>query len=57
LMLSIEDADFLLQHDPDGTLRQAVMKISYWHDQSCLVETYSDSWTRIYEFECKGSKS
>ncbi|MEJ2012869.1 MAG: glycosyltransferase family 39 protein [Anaerolineales bacterium] len=55
LMLSIEDADFLLQHDPDGVMQEAIERLSYWHDQGCLVEAYSDSWTTIYEFGCDGT--
>ena len=52
LLLSIEDADFLLQHDESGIIQEALEKVTTWRKQGCLEEVYSDTWTRIYSIEC-----
>jgi 4-amino-4-deoxy-L-arabinose transferase-like glycosyltransferase len=57
LLFSIEDADFLLQHDPNGIMREALTKLASWHDQGCLEEIFTDTWTRIFEIGCNLSNS
>lgn len=53
LMASIEDLDFLLQHDPLGVVQEAVMRLGPWKDSGVLKPVYSDDWAEIYRLECQ----
>lgn len=53
IMVSLEDLDFLLQHDQEGVMHAAVTRLSGWQQQGCLLEIYSDTWTRILEPACQ----
>ncbi len=53
VLLSIEDLDFMLQHDPGGVMRQAVDKLLAWREQGCLEEMYRDDWAIIYRVGCE----
>lgn len=52
LLFSIEDADFILQHDPTGQQRQAVEFFLHGFRQSCTQEVYRDEWVQLYELTC-----
>jgi hypothetical protein len=52
LLLSIEDLDFLLQHDPTNTMTTAVQKIFAWRNGSCFELTYEDQWASVYRINC-----
>jgi len=46
-MISLEDLDFLLQHDPSGILSEATDQIVEWKSSGELIDIYSDDLTRI----------
>jgi hypothetical protein len=52
LLISLEDLDFLLQHDTQGIVEAAFRRLLEWRDRGCLTEVYSDRWTRVYQIAC-----
>ncbi|HEY70242.1 MAG TPA: hypothetical protein G4O08_06635 [Anaerolineae bacterium] len=52
VLLNIEDLDFLLQHDPYGVMRRAILVIRDWKAQGCLDKIYEDEWTSVHEVAC-----
>jgi hypothetical protein len=52
ILLSWEDADFLLQHDPKGVMQTALLKVVRWKAEGCFRVIYSDRWTEILEPTC-----
>ncbi len=52
IVLSIEDLDFLLQHDPQGVVRAALDRLLLWRDAGCLVERFEDARTSVWEIAC-----
>lgn len=53
LAVSLEDLDFLIQHDPHGVIEQAVARLSMWRDDGCLEEIFSTEWISIFKIKCK----
>jgi hypothetical protein len=53
LLLSIEDLDFLLQHDPDNVMERAIDRILKYKEDGCLLETFRDEWTVVLTSVCK----
>lgn len=56
LMISIEDLDFLLQHDPTGTMRTALERISSIPLDGCFEQVYEDRWVEIYAVSCASNR-
>ena len=54
LMISIEDLDFLLQHDPTGIMFDALEKLSPLSLQECFEQVYEDRWVEIFAVSCVG---
>jgi hypothetical protein len=52
LLLSWEDVDFLLQHDPTSTMLDAVRRFREWMKSDCLRETYADDWDTLVVVAC-----
>ena len=52
LLLSLDDLDFILQHDPDGAHRGAFEYFQRRFQPACAQEIYSDDWTRLYALSC-----
>lgn len=52
VLLSIEDLDFLLQHDPGGVVRAALDRLLLWRDAGCLEERFEDAWASVWEIAC-----
>lgn len=54
LLLSWEDLDFLLQHDPSGVMERAARRLIGWRDAGCLKPMFSDTWAELYAVACPG---
>jgi hypothetical protein len=54
ILLSWEDLDFLLQHDPKGVMKFAVKRIFRLREDGCLQEVFSTEWTALYKVVCEG---
>ncbi|MEW6569251.1 MAG: glycosyltransferase family 39 protein [Chloroflexota bacterium] len=52
VLLSIEDLDFLLQHDTRGVVRVALDRLLAWRDAGCLEERFDDGWASVWEVVC-----
>jgi hypothetical protein len=52
LLLSWEDIDFLLQHDPTSTMLDAVLRLKEWLPTECFRVVYSDEWSTLAEVKC-----
>ncbi len=52
VLLSMEDLDFSLQHDPRGALRSGLERLLEWRDEGCLQEVFTDEWAKIYSVAC-----
>jgi hypothetical protein len=52
IQISIEDLDFLLQHDPKDIMQQAFNKILSIPSNDCLEKVFDDQWVEIYEVKC-----
>jgi hypothetical protein len=52
ILLSWEDLDFLLQHDPMGVIEKAARRLLEWRDSGCLRNVFSDNWVELYEITC-----
>ena len=57
VLLSLEDLDFLLQHDPAGVVRTALERLVSWREAGCLEEVFRDEWASIYAVQCHVSPS
>ena len=58
LLISNEDLGFLLDHDPEGIIAQALEVLTRFDDTGCLKLEYEDKNTVIYSNNCQmtGSK-
>ncbi len=54
VLLSWEDLDFLLQHDPRGVMEQASRTLIEWRDAGCLQPEFVDEWAALYRVACTG---
>ena len=54
LLISLEDIDFLLQHDPQGVMRQALERLSRALRRDCQP-VYEDPNSRVYPAACFGA--
>ena len=52
LLFSIEDADFILQHDPTEQHLQAAEFFLQSFRQACTREIYRDEWVQLFELTC-----
>jgi hypothetical protein len=52
LALSIEDLDFLLQHDPQNLMREVLDDLLSLRRNGCLHEVFDDGWTSILAIDC-----
>jgi hypothetical protein len=52
LLISIEDLDFLLQHDARGVMLKAFNSVSTISSHECFDQAYADRWTEIYSLKC-----
>jgi hypothetical protein len=53
LLLSWEDVDFLLQHDPTSTMLDAVRRLREWMPTECFRAVFSDEWSTLAEVICE----
>jgi hypothetical protein len=53
VLLSVEDLDFLLQHDPRGALSRALERLLAWRDQGCLKEVFDNGWSSVLMVTCQ----
>jgi hypothetical protein len=53
IMLSMEDLDFLLQHDPEGVMRAGLDRLSDWRQAGCLQEVFNDGWASVLAVTCR----
>ena len=54
VLLSLEDLDFFLQHDPRGVMEQATRSLIGWRDAGCLQPEFVDEWTELHRVACTG---
>jgi hypothetical protein len=54
LLISIEDLDFLLQHDPTGMMQSALSRVQTVSKDECFTLVYRDQWVEIYRQTCDG---
>jgi hypothetical protein len=52
VLLSWEDLDFLLQHDPEGVVEQAALNLIAWREAGCLETVFEDEWNELYSVAC-----
>jgi hypothetical protein len=52
VLLSWEDIDFLLQHDPTSTMLNAVLRLKQWMTTPCFREVFADEWNVVAEVGC-----
>jgi len=52
VLFSIEDLDFLLQHDQDGVMRRALLLLTDYRNSGCLQEVLRDEWVVLFEVVC-----
>jgi len=52
LLLSWEDIDFLLQHDPASTMLSAVLRLKEWMTTPCFRVVFADEWSTLAEVSC-----
>jgi hypothetical protein len=57
ILFSIEDLDFLLQHDQQNVIRIAVDRLLAYREQGCLRVVHDDEWTVLYEVVCVSTES
>lgn len=53
VMISWEDIDFLLQHDPMGTMLEAVRRLQRWIATDCFRPVYADDWSLLVGVTCR----
>ena len=49
ILLNLQDLDFLLQHDPSGTLSRALETLRIAEDKGCLRQTRKSEFIALYE--------
>jgi 4-amino-4-deoxy-L-arabinose transferase-like glycosyltransferase len=52
LLLGVEDADYILQHDPLGVHRSALDFFANQFRTACTREIFRNQWTVLYELTC-----
>lgn len=52
VLLSWEDLDFFLQHDPRGVMERATRSLIEWREAGCLQPEFTDEWTALYRVAC-----
>jgi len=52
-MLSMEDLDFLLQHDPQGVAWTALERLAAWRQAGCLQEVFNDGGASVLSVTCR----
>ena len=52
VLFSIEDLDFLLQHDQQEVVRAAIQRLAAYREAGCLDEIHRDEWVVLYEVAC-----
>lgn len=57
LLLSWEELNFLLLHDPHKVLERALRRIVEWRDRNCLQVEYSDQYAEVYAVTCHNQKA
>lgn len=53
LLLSLEDLDFLSQHDPLGVMHSALDRIKDWRAQGCLPPVFTDQNALVLSIRCQ----
>ena len=53
IMVSWEDLDFLLQHDPRGIMRSSAKELLAWKEEGCLKPVFEDRWAEVDEIRCQ----
>jgi hypothetical protein len=53
LLLSSEDVDYAVMHDPTGLHLQALQFLLDDFKPACAREIYQDEWTMLYELTCR----
>jgi hypothetical protein len=54
ILISIEDLDFLLQHDPTGIMQEALWRVQQISTDECFSLVYQDQWVEIFHLTCDG---
>jgi len=57
ILFSIEDLDFLLQHDQQNVISKTVDRLAAYREQGCLRVVHDDEWTVLYEVVCVSTES
>jgi hypothetical protein len=52
LLINYEDADYILQHDPMGYQKTALIFFVEEFRPNCTKELFSNKWTALYELTC-----
>lgn len=52
VLWSVEDLDFLLQHDPQNVLRRALRVLLDYEQAGCLTRVFQDEWSTLYRLQC-----
>ena len=52
VLLNWAGLDFLLQHDPEDEIRQAVLNLIVWRDAGCLETVFKDDGNDLYSITC-----
>ncbi len=53
ILLSLEDLDFLLQHDPEGVMRAGLDRLSDWKQEGCLQKVFDDGRASVLAVTCR----
>jgi len=53
VLISWEDLDFLLQHDPKGIMRSSAKELLKWKEEGCLKPVFEDRWAEVDEILCQ----
>ena len=53
VLISWEDLDFLLQHDPKGIMRSSTKELLKWKEEGCLKPVFEDRWAEVDEILCQ----
>lgn len=52
VLWSVEDLDFLLQHDPKGIMRSALRLVLEAEQEGCLQAEFTETWSTLYRVSC-----
>ena len=55
MVLSREDLGFLLLHDPQGVMHDALATLGELHDAECIQQVYDDEDITVYSLRALGS--